>query len=238
MSNDNQSDGKTRHITFGFVIAWIFAVVVGVPGIMMLFEHQVVAGILLILAALVALPPFNTFVKSKTNFSLSGGLRVTAVVVLFAIAAVALSQGGSTSSSGTTASVPAAPDKTVAAPEQATQQAAQQPAQQTSQPAQAAAQPAAAPQVLLSIKGSGTKTTQSFTAAGAWDLSYTYDCSGFDDQGNFQVYVYNNDGSMSFENAPVNELGSGGSDVEHYHTGGTFYLEVNSECSWSVTVKG
>jgi hypothetical protein len=36
----------------------------------------------------------------------------------------------------------------------------------------------------------------------------------------------------------VNELGASGSDTEYYHSGGTFYLEVNSECSWTVQVKG
>ena len=92
-------------------------------------------------------------------------------------------------------------------------------------------------QVLLNIKGNGTKTTQTFTAAGAWDLSYTYDCSNFGaQQGNFIVYVYNSDGSMSFSNSGVNELGKSGSDVNHYHTGGSFYLTINSECSWTLRV--
>lgn len=223
MSNDSQPDGKTRHITFGFVVAWIFAVVVGIPGIMMLFEHQVGAGVLLILAALVALPPMNTFVKNKVNVSLSGGLRVAAVIIICIIAGVVLSQGSSTGSTPAV-SVPAAPDNTAAAPAQTPKQAAPQPA---------------APQTLLNIKGNGSKTTQTFTAAGAWDLSYTYDCTSFGvPQGNFQVYVYNSDGSMSYNNAPVNQLGKSGSDVEHYHTGGSFYLEVNSECDWTVTVKG
>jgi hypothetical protein len=104
MSNDSQSDGKTRHITFGFVIAWVFAVVVGVPGIMMLFEHQVGAGILLIIAALVALPPVNSFIKNKAHLSLSGGLRVAAVIVLCIIAGVVLSQE---SGSGAVAAAPA-----------------------------------------------------------------------------------------------------------------------------------
>ena len=95
MSNDNQSpEGKTKNITFGFVIAWIFAVVVGIPGIMMLFENQVGAGLLFILAALVALPPVNTFVKSKTSISLSGGLRFAIIVVLCIIAGIVVSKNG------------------------------------------------------------------------------------------------------------------------------------------------
>ena len=223
MDNNSHSSGETKHITFGFVVAWIFAVFVGVPGIMMLFEHQAEGGVVLILAALVALPPMNAFVQRKTKISLSSGLRVAAVIILCVIAGAVLSQG-SILGSTPTASVPAITDKAAAAPEQVTQEASQ---------------PPVAPKVLLSIKGSGTKTTQIFTAAAGWDLSYTYNCSDSGlPQGNFQVYVYNSNGSVSLSNAAVNELGASGSDVEHYHSGGSFYLEVNSECSWTVTVKG
>lgn len=94
------------------------------------------------------------------------------------------------------------------------------------------------PQVLLDIKGSGTKTTQKFTAGGDWDLNWSYDCSNFGNQGNFQVFIYNGSGSMSYSNSPVNQLGASGADVEHYHNGGTFYLTMNSVCSWKVQVKG
>ncbi len=213
MSNDNQSsEVKTKNITFGFVIAWIFAVIVGIPGIMMLFESgNQVAGLLFILAALVALPPFNAFIKSKSNIGLSGGLRFALIVVLCIVAGVVASKGPASSSD---VSVPAASDAAAG-----TQQAA--------------------PQVLLNIKGNGTKTTQTFITAGAWDLSYTYDCSNFGaQQGNFIVYVYNSDGSMSLSNTGVNQLGKSGSDVNHYHTGGSFYLTINSECAWTVTVTG
>ena len=50
--------------------------------------------------------------------------------------------------------------------------------------------------------------------------------------------IYNGDGTMSFSNAAVNQLGKSGADVEHYHSGGTFYLTVNSECSWKIEAKG
>jgi hypothetical protein len=95
-----------------------------------------------------------------------------------------------------------------------------------------------APQTLLNISGSGSKTTAKFTAASDWDLNWSYDCSNFNNQGNFQVMIYNGDGSMSFSNAMVNELGASGSDVEHYHSSGTYYLVVNSECKWKLNVQG
>jgi hypothetical protein len=101
--------------------------------------------------------------------------------------------------------------------------------------------PAPAPHqavVLLQLKGSGTKSTQTFTAPSNWTLDYTYDCSSFSSgRGNFQVYIFNVDGSMSPASG-VNQLGSTGSDTEYYHQGGSLYLEVNSECSWTVTAKG
>lgn len=102
----------------------------------------------------------------------------------------------------------------------------------------APAQTVTMPQTLLKLSGSGTKTTQSFTAAKNWDLNWSYDCSNFGNQGNFVVTTYNDSGSPSFSNAPVNQLGSSDSGVEHYHNGGTFYLEVNSECKWNIEVKG
>lgn len=116
MSNDNQSDGKAKHITFKFVLAWVVGVLFGISGISMLFEHQAGAGIFLILASLVALPPVNAFVKSRTNFSLSGGLRAAVVIILLVIGGALMPQtSGSapaTVASGTTqaaAEQPAAP---------------------------------------------------------------------------------------------------------------------------------
>jgi hypothetical protein len=69
-----------------------------------------------------------------------------------------------------------------------------------------------------------------------WQLAWHDDCSSFGQQGLFQVYVYAPGGNLAITNAPVNQLGSGGSGVEHYHSGGSTYLVVNSVCSWGVTV--
>ena len=164
---------------------------------------------------------------------------VGAVLVLFII----IGMSGSGSPSQTATSVPApdesAPAQVQAAPEKSTT-AKSVPATNESQPAPAPAPKPApvAPQTLLDISGSGSKTTESFTAASAWNLTYSYDCSNFGGRGNFQVFIYNGDGSMSFSNSGVNQLGASGSDTDYYHTGGTYYLEVNSECSWHITVKG
>lgn len=93
------------------------------------------------------------------------------------------------------------------------------------------------PQVLLQVSGNGQKSTQTFTAPSSWTMEYLYDCSSFGYKGNFQVYVYNANGTLALLSGP-NELGMSGSDTEYYHQGGQFYLEVNSECSWTITAKG
>jgi hypothetical protein len=107
---------------------------------------------------------------------------------------------------------------------------------------------AATPQVLLDIQGSGSKTTEKFTVASDWDLHWSYDCTAGLTRGgvipsgyhcSFIVHVKQPDGHFSSENQGVNQLGVKDQSVEHYHTAGTFYLEVEVCCSdnsWTVTV--
>jgi hypothetical protein len=93
-----------------------------------------------------------------------------------------------------------------------------------------------APKVLFQQAGSGTASSQNFTAPTNWNVTWTYDCSAFGSEGNFQVLVSQaGTGSMaSLEDTPVNQLGPKGSGVQHYHYGGKLYLEMNSECTWTV----
>jgi hypothetical protein len=146
---------------------------------------------------------------------------VGAVFVLFII----IGSSGSSSKSGTSVPAQAETGSTVAAPEKKATASAPVPA-------------AVTPQVLLDLSGNGTKTTQKFTAGKDWDLNWSYNCSNFGQDGNFQVFIYDDSGQLSFRNSPVNQLGASGADVEHYHNGGTFYLTVNSVCSWKIQVNG
>lgn len=89
--------------------------------------------------------------------------------------------------------------------------------------------------LLLSLTGSGTKSTQTFSVPQEWSLAWTYDCSSFGQTGNFIVSVYNSDGTPS-DVSGVNQLGRSGSDTEYFHQGGNLYLVVNSECRWIIRV--
>jgi predicted small lipoprotein YifL len=109
---------------------------------------------------------------------------------------------------------------------------------------------AASPQVLLDLQGSGDKSTQTFTVAGNWDLQWSYDCTaGLSQNGvippgyhcSFIVNVKTSAGHRSIENQGVSQLGVKDQSVEHFHTGGTFYLEVQVCCadnSWAIKVTG
>lgn len=112
------------------------------------------------------------------------------------------------------------------------------PAANESGSASASTAASSAPKTLLDVSGTGTKSTNKFTAGGDWDLTWSYDCSNFSGgTGNFQVYLYGQN-SSDLKGIPVNELGAKGNDVSHQHDSGTFYLEMNSECAWHVVVTG
>jgi len=103
--------------------------------------------------------------------------------------------------------------------------------------------PLPTPPTLLSISGSGIKTSKTFSwSGGSVDLTYTFNCSNFGSQGNFQIYFY---GANSFDptlpDILANDLAkSGGDTTTEYLNGATgpFHMEMNSECKWTVKVVG
>ena len=95
--------------------------------------------------------------------------------------------------------------------------------------------PASSPRTLLASSGSGSKSTQIVTVPSEWSLEWSYDCSNFGPQGNFQVFVYNSNGSPAEANG-LNQLGAGGADTEYYHQGGNLYFVIRSECRWTIKV--
>jgi hypothetical protein len=101
--------------------------------------------------------------------------------------------------------------------------------------------------VLVDQSGSGPggETTEVFTANGAWDLRWSYDCSaasnGFqkEPQCDFFLAVKQlSDCQVSPENQGVTQHGVKGQGVVHNHVGGTFYFVVDSDGSWTFTVTG
>jgi hypothetical protein len=106
---------------------------------------------------------------------------------------------------------------------------------QAAAPARSAAETtAAAAKTVALFSGSGIQNTARFTVTGTWKLAYSFNCSSFGYAGNFQVYE---DGGSDFSGLSVNDLAmSKTSSTWAYNDAGTHYLEINSECSWTVKV--
>lgn len=89
------SEGKTKNITFGLVLAWGFSVLVGLSAIALVFSEPL-AGIALLLAALVVFPPMSKVIAEKMHIKLSGGLKALIAVILLVV-------GGTLSGTGNSA---------------------------------------------------------------------------------------------------------------------------------------
>ncbi|MBS2965266.1 hypothetical protein KGA66_19610 [Actinocrinis puniceicyclus] len=168
-----------------------------------------------------------------------GGLGCFGLIALLIIGGIASLVGGVKNAPPITA-LPADTSTATAAGTTATATAATGATDTSTSPAAAASTSApAAPvapakHVALTVKGEGTKTTKTFSTGDDWSIAYTFNCASFGSQGNFQIYTYT-DGSLS--DTPVNALDEKGSDTTYEHgDSGTHYLEINSECSWTVTV--
>ena len=65
-NNIKSSEGKTKNITLGLVVSWILGIILGGAGIVSLFSQPIV-GIVLLIGAIILLPPANTRWKSILN---------------------------------------------------------------------------------------------------------------------------------------------------------------------------
>jgi hypothetical protein len=102
----------------------------------------------------------------------------------------------------------------------------------------------AASAVSFTFSGSGIENSAPFNVgSGPLTVSYTYNCSSFGSSGNFIAdLLYGNQSSLNSDDQPIaNDLSTGGSQtttIYPQYPGKDYYLSVNSECSWSITVTG
>jgi hypothetical protein len=115
---------------------------------------------------------------------------------------------------------------------------AQNPTAKSLLPRAAAPAPLPAKTLLEDHGDFGNKASRLFTPQGAdWNLQWSFDCASLGDSGNFSVKVMRQGGAASGL-AAVERINDRDSGVEHYRQVGTFYLQVVSECQWSVRVVG
>ncbi|MHB8508032.1 MAG: hypothetical protein ACYDGR_05195 [Candidatus Dormibacteria bacterium] len=104
------------------------------------------------------------------------------------------------------------------------------------------APPGRAPDVLAETSGSGQSRTPSFSVKGPFTLNYQFECStaiargGFGTTGSFEATIRDAAGADAFDGQGVFDQGSAGLNSRTYPTGGTFYVDVASDCDWHVSV--
>jgi hypothetical protein len=98
------------------------------------------------------------------------------------------------------------------------------------------------PRVLLNFSGNGIGNSAPFLVLGNLTVHYTFDCSS-QGTGNFigDIETGNQASLNSDDQSFANELSGGGSKTTHVYPqepGHDYHVSVNSECSWTVVVKG
>jgi hypothetical protein len=102
---------------------------------------------------------------------------------------------------------------------------------------------APASNVLIRFSGSGIRNSAPFVVnSSVVKAHYSYDCSAAGGSGNFIAdMISGSPSSLSSDDQPIaNALGSGGSQTTTLYPanqGSRYHLEVNSECSWSITLR-
>ena len=103
------------------------------------------------------------------------------------------------------------------------------------------------PNALQSESGSGSDSLLPFTVPSGdkgWKLNWTYNCSNVGKRSQFQVYIIQEaqtserSTQLNIKDFPVSVFGDSGSSTSHFQGTGTFNLDVNSECRWTVAVVG
>lgn len=91
--------------------------------------------------------------------------------------------------------------------------------------------------MLLMAQGDGTARTALFTTGDNWTLAFGFDCAHHGGSGRFTAGLYSPAGQL--QAVPVDTSGQqGGSTVAVHSPGGQHYLEVTTECVWTLTVPG
>lgn len=75
---------KPKHIGLRYVLAWIFGVLFILVGAGSL-ANSIIGGLLIILGAVIILPPFGNFIEKKYHYHLSGWLKLVIFLVLVGI---------------------------------------------------------------------------------------------------------------------------------------------------------
>lgn len=85
----NVSSEKTKKkMSLGLIAGWFFGIIFLLQGISYILAGPFLAGIALLLASMISLPPLNNSLENRLNISLSRGLRIFIVFLLLIFASM------------------------------------------------------------------------------------------------------------------------------------------------------
>lgn len=89
---------EIKRVGVKLVASWIFSVLFILSGIVLLLD-SLISGILMLVAGVLILPPFNKMLKTKANLEISTWLKIIIVLILLVIAGTSMSSDGVNTSS-------------------------------------------------------------------------------------------------------------------------------------------
>jgi hypothetical protein len=90
----------------------------------------------------------------------------------------------------------------------------------------------AAATTIFETEGSGSKTSKPFAVNASWAIAWSYDCSKAPKSA--AAFAVNVQGANA--ESPITPTGLSGIDITHFHDPGTFYLNIETGCTWHVRV--
>ncbi|MFN2464022.1 MAG: hypothetical protein ABR573_09000 [Candidatus Dormibacteria bacterium] len=95
---------------------------------------------------------------------------------------------------------------------------------------------------LLELDSQNDAQSPPFTAQHAWQLAYSWNCAQDISEGRTQAnrfaytVYYAEDHSTATENYQLNKTGKSGKGTVRYNRNGIYFIKVQSDCHWKVTV--
>ena len=86
----NKEQKEVKKITLGLVLGWGIGVLVLMSGVTLLFSYPL-TGVLMLVLAFILLPPANKFIADRFKFSISAGLKIVLVIILFVVIGATMS---------------------------------------------------------------------------------------------------------------------------------------------------
>lgn len=81
---------EQKNFTLGAVLSWVFAVVFFVGGLGLIGTDSVVAGVIMLMAAMITCPITFSLIEKNANATMSAPLRIVLIVVLLVVSVVTM----------------------------------------------------------------------------------------------------------------------------------------------------